>query len=53
MNSPLVSKIEYLYFKLSPSTVSLNHYIVTIKRPAGIIDTWEGYNSPYFLNAVS
>lgn len=39
MNSPLLSKIEYLYFV---STISLNHSIVTTKRTAEKIDQQEG-----------
>lgn len=35
----LVGKTEYMYLKLSPSTVNLNHYILSVKRPDGIIDT--------------
>lgn len=34
----LASKIEYMYLKLSPSTVNLNHYILSVKRPDGTID---------------
>lgn len=52
MNFFLVSKIEYLYFKFLLLIVSLNYYIVIIKRLVGIIDIWEGYNFFYFLNVV-